>query len=150
MTPFRILFALFILIPLLEIYLLIEVGSIIGGLNTVLLIVFTAVLGAFLLRVQGFSTMHRVQATLARGEIPALEVLSGMVLLVSGALLLTPGFFTDAVGFLGLVPPLRSKLILYLLRHHIIVPGQGGNHKGGPKDQSGPRVIEGEYHREDD
>jgi len=96
MRPFQILFLLFLLIPLLEIYLLIKVGGIIGALPTVFIVVFTAVLGAWLLRIQGLSTLMRVRSTLAQGGIPAVEMLEGAVLLVAGALLLTPGFFTDA------------------------------------------------------
>lgn len=103
MNPFYILFLLFLGIPLLEIYLLIEVGAKIGALPTVFLVVFTAVLGVFLLRIQGFSTLTRLRGTLAQGGIPAVEMLEGAVLLVTGALLLTPGFFTDALGFLCLV-----------------------------------------------
>ena len=149
MRPFQILLLLFLLIPLLEIYLLIEVGSVIGALPTVFLVVFTAVLGAGLLRIQGFATLRRVQSTLAQGGIPALEMLEGAVLLVAGALLLTPGFFTDAIGFACLIPSLRRAMLKRLLRRMVVAPGsdQDGPGAGGG---SGPRTIEGEYRREDD
>ena len=83
MNPFFFLLALFFIVPLIEIYLLIEVGSIIGALATVFACVFTAVLGAWLLRIQGFSTLRRVQQTAAQGGIPAIEMLEGAMLLIS-------------------------------------------------------------------
>lgn len=150
----RILFFTFLAIPLIEIYLLIKVGNVIGAWPTVLLVVGTALLGAVLLRAQGLFTYQRVQQTLARGELPAVAMLEGLVLLVSGALLLTPGFFTDTIGFLLLVPPLRRWLIQAFLRNAITVGmGPGGFHRppghGGPHGQSGPTVIEGDYRREE-
>lgn len=155
MNPLHILFLLFLAVPLLEIYLLIKVGSIIGALPTVLLVVFTAVLGVFLLRLQGFATLNRVRVTLAQGGLPAMEMLEGAVLLVAGALLLTPGFFTDVVGFLCLVPAFRRALIKGLLSRALGFPGsQQGPYEGpgrhGSGHHHGPRTIEGEYRREDD
>ncbi len=148
MRPFQILFLLFLLIPLLEIYLLIKVGGIIGALPTVFMVVFTAVLGAWLLRIQGLSTLMRVRATLAQGGIPAVEMLEGAVLLVAGALLLTPGFFTDAIGFACLVPSLRRALIRRVLRN-AVATGFGGP-QGPASGPRGPRTIDGEFRREDD
>jgi UPF0716 protein FxsA len=116
MNPIAILLLLFLIVPLIEIYLLIEIGAVIGALPTVFLVVFTAVLGAWLLRLQGFSTIARIRGTLQSGGIPAVEMLEGAILLVSGALLLTPGFFTDTIGFLCLIPGLRRHLIMHLLR----------------------------------
>ena len=147
----RLLFILFLTVPLIEIYLLIKVGSIIGALPTVVLVVLTAVIGAALLRMQGFMTMQRVRQSMARGEIPALEMLEGVVLLISGALLLTPGFFTDTIGFLGLIPPLRRGLILWLIDRGVIAamqPGRHGRHGGG--QGSGHHTIEGQFWRDDD
>ncbi|VAW98057.1 hypothetical protein MNBD_GAMMA20-59 [hydrothermal vent metagenome] len=148
MRPFQILFLLFLLIPLLEIYLLIKVGGIIGALPTVFMVVFTAVLGAWLLRIQGLSTLMRVRSTLAKGGIPALEMLEGAVLLVAGALLLTPGFFTDAIGFACLVPGLRRALIRRLLRNVVATDFDGP--QGPASRPHGPRTIDGEFRREDD
>lgn len=147
-TLFRLLFALFILIPLLEIYLLIQVGGVIGAIPTVALVVFTAVLGALLLRHQGIYTFARVQTALARGELPTVAMLEGVVLLISGAMLLTPGFFTDTLGFLGLIPPLRQWLILKVLEQGVIHTMGPGARPQGP--EGGPRTLEGEYRREDD
>jgi UPF0716 protein FxsA len=153
MSPFHILFLLFLGIPLLEIYLLIKVGSVIGAFTTVFLVVFTAVLGAWLLRIQGFSTLSRVRTTLEQGGIPAVEMLEGAVLLVAGALLLTPGFFTDALGFCCLVPAFRRAMIKWGMKRILMVPfgPQGGPR--GPGDAGrhhGPRTIEGEFRRDDD
>lgn len=141
---FRVLFLLFITIPLIEIYLLIQVGSVIGAPLTIALVVLTAVLGAFLLRFQGLMTLQRVQQALARGELPTVPMLEGAVLLVCGALLLTPGFFTDALGFLGLVPPLRRRAVLAFLEWGLAGPRP----PQGPSGQ-GPRTLEGDYRRED-
>ncbi len=145
------LFLSFLIVPLVEIYLLIKVGGLIGAGPTVFMVVFTAVLGAFLIRLQGISTMNRVREMLMRGEIPAIEVMEGLVLLVSGALLLTPGFFTDTLGFLGLVPPLRRHLILSFLRHQFPDGGAGpfpDSHNERPPRSR--RTIEGECWKDDD
>lgn len=148
MFPFRLLLVLFFTVPLIEIYLLIQVGSVIGAVPTVVLVVFTAVLGAGLLRLQGFATLARVQAMLARGQVPAIEVMEGAVLLVAGVLLLTPGFFTDAIGFLCLIPWLRRKLILWAIRRGVAVAGGAG---GGPAPREhGPRTLEGDYWEDDE
>jgi UPF0716 protein FxsA len=145
---FRILFILFLLIPMLEIYLLIKVGGIIGAGPTVFLVVFTAVLGAFLLRRQGLVTLNKVQTALARGELPTMAMLEGVVLVLSGALLLTPGFFTDTLGFLALVPPLRQWLIRTLLTRGMVSAMGGAYTRHHPHDA--PRTLDGEYRREDD
>lgn len=147
---FRFLLLLFIAIPVLEIYLLIEIGSVIGAIPTILLVVFTAFLGAFLIRFQGLSTIMRAQTSLAHGEIPTVAMLEGVVLLICGALLLTPGFFTDTLGFLALVPPLRQAMILKILEKGIIVT-QGPAHGPGPRNSrpQDPHTIEGEYKREE-
>lgn len=108
---FRSLFLLFLIVPLVEIYFLIQVGDQIGAGWTILAIVATAVIGAGLLRMQGLNTMQRAQLTLAKGQLPALELMESFALLISGAMLLTPGFITDALGFLLLVPAVRQVLI---------------------------------------
>ena len=147
---FRILLALFIIVPLLEIYLLIQVGGIIGAIPTVFMVVFTAVLGGLLMRHQGLYTLGKVQSAMARGELPTVAMFEGVVLIISGALLLTPGFFTDAIGFLGLVPPLRQRLILAVLERGIVSTMQGRPGPRGPGERQGPRTLEGDYRREDD
>ncbi len=149
MPLFRLLFLLLLFIPLIEVYLLIKVGALIGVIPTVALVVFTAVLGAQLMRHQGLATLARVQTLLARGELPTVPMLEGVVILVSGALLLTPGFLTDTLGFLGLIPPVRRAVIWFVLRRGLVrpvvveTPPSGGHGHG-------PNVIEGDFKREDD
>lgn len=145
MPIFPILLLLFLLVPVAEIYLLIQVGREIGALPTVGLVIATAVLGAWLLRQQGISTLMRARESLDRGELPALQLLEGVILLVGGALLLTLGFVTDVIGFACLVPALRQALV-----RQVVARGQWV-HSDTPEapDQPGSRVIEGEFRRED-
>ena len=107
---FKLFLVLFITIPLIEIAILIKIGSIIGAGYTIALVIGTAFLGVSLLRIQGISTFAKVQANISKGQLPATELIEGLILLISGALLLTPGFFTDMLGFLMLVPILRQRL----------------------------------------
>ncbi|MCF6322936.1 MAG: FxsA family protein [Gammaproteobacteria bacterium] len=150
---FQILLLLFLLVPVIEIYLLIEVGSMIGAIYTILLVVLTAVVGAALLRWQGFTTFQRVREAMARGEVPAIEMMEGVVLLLCGALLLTPGFFTDAIGFLALIPAVRRHFILEVIKRQSVsmsggfsqqntYEGKGQNHES--------RTIEGESWKDND
>ncbi len=108
---FPLLTAVFLIVPIVEIYLLIQLGGLVGVMPTIGLIVLTAVVGVMLLRVQGLRTYQRFGQALSQGRMPTTEILEGVVLLVGGALLLTPGFFTDAVGFVCLVPFLRRFII---------------------------------------
>ena len=107
---FKLFLVLFITIPLIEIAILIKIGSIIGAGYTIALVIGTAFLGVSLLRIQGISTFAKVQANIAKGQLPATELIEGLILLISGVLLLTPGFFTDMLGFLMLVPILRQRV----------------------------------------
>ena len=107
---------LFILMPIIEMWLLITIGSYIGALSTISLVLLTALIGIGLLRAQGFSTLWRGKEKLQQGQIPAQEIMEGVVLAVSGALLLTPGFVTDAIGLLGLIPLTRIFLIKAILQ----------------------------------
>lgn len=105
------IFPIFVAMTLLEIYVLVSVGEAIGGLSTILLVVITALIGSTLLKQQGWSTMAKAQNAMANGQTPAFEMLEGVVILISGVLLLTPGFITDIVGLLGLVPLSRVYFI---------------------------------------
>ena len=107
----RIIFFLFITIPLLELWVLIEVGSGIGGIFTIALCLLTAALGGFLIRWQGMSTLLDAQKRMAHGEIPADHGFHGLIIAFSGLLLFTPGFITDTAGFLLLFPPFRRLLV---------------------------------------
>ena len=109
------LFPLFVVMTLLEIYVLVSVGQAIGGLSTVLLVIMTALIGSTLLKQQGWSTMAKAQQSMAEGKTPAFEMLEGVVILASGILLLTPGFITDGIGLLGLMPWSRSYFINHIL-----------------------------------
>lgn len=144
MKVFQILFLLVLIVPFAEIYLLLEVGGIIGALPTIFLVVLTAIIGAWLLRQQGFATFRRFQESLARGEIPAYEMIEGPIILVGGALLLTPGFITDILGFICLIPALRQKLAQYIIEHHLLqMSGVSSVY------QTKEKVLEGEFRRED-
>jgi len=146
MKAIQILFLFFLLVPFVEIYVLLQVGSIIGAFPTIFLVVFTAALGAWLLRRQGFATWQRFQSSLNQGMIPAYEMIEGPLLLVGGALLLTPGFFTDAMGFACLIPTLRRKIAQYIIENHLLITGSGSVFKQARPDDSD--VIEGEYRKE--
>ncbi len=104
MRSFPIFTVLFLVVPIVEIYLLLEVGGLIGAFPTIILVVLTAVIGAGLLRQQGLSTLARLQQNMGQGKIPAQEMIEGVLLAVGGALLMTPGFVTDTMGFLCLLP----------------------------------------------
>ncbi len=105
------IFSLFVVMTLVEIYVLVTVGEAIGGFSTVLLVVVTALIGSTLLKQQGWSVMAKAQQSIDNDQTPAFEMLEGVVILVSGVLLLTPGFITDAVGLLGLMPWSRGYFI---------------------------------------
>ena len=148
----KLLFIAFLLVPVAEIWVLIEVGSVIGALPTVGLVVLTAVVGAGLIRAQGLATLERARAAADRGEVPAMELLDGVCLLVAGAFLLTPGFVTDSLGFLLLVPALRRSLFVALVERGMLqVAARGPRRTGrGPQERpGGGRIIDGEFRRED-
>ena len=151
-----IIFLLLLFTPLIEIFILIEIGSVIGAVPTIGLCILTALLGAALLRHQGIRTLQRARTNLDRGTVPALEMLEGVALAVGGLLLMTPGFFTDAIGFACLIPFTRRLLVgMVLKRVHIVYgPIEGSTRRHPPTGKGGaggePRVIEGEYQRRDD
>lgn len=104
------LFLLFLIVPVIEIYLLLKVGSLIGAVPTVAILLAISFLGAWLVRHQGFLVLRRIQTELAQGHLPAAELLDGALILVGGVLLLTPGFFTDFLGIFFLFPPTRVAI----------------------------------------
>ena len=149
---------LFIVLPIAEMAVLIKVGGIIGVLNTVGLVLLTAIVGAWLLRQQGLATLLRANQRLNSGELPAREVAEGLILAVGGALLLTPGFITDTMGFLCLLPFTRHWLAAQALKR-MVVSGQSSSFYfragRGPFDEQAPfgrdadgNIIEGEYRDE--
>lgn len=142
-----LLLAAFIGVPLLEIAVFIQIGGLIGLWPTLGLVVLTAILGTWQLRLQGLATLGRAREQIDRGALPARELFDGACLLVAGALLLTPGFVTDTVGFLLFLPPVRDLLRRLLARHmktrvetRVFVDGEEVTPGNGP----GP-IIEGEY-----
>ncbi len=101
------LFLAFTIIPVLEIYLLIKLGSFLGALNTVIIVILTGIIGAYLAKLEGLHTMTKVREALNRGEMPAEGMLDALLILVAGIVLLTPGFLTDIAGLLILIPQTR-------------------------------------------
>ncbi|MFT7129527.1 MAG: UPF0716 protein FxsA [Gammaproteobacteria bacterium] len=120
----RFLLFLFILIPITEMWVLIEVGSKIGALSTIFLVFLTAIVGLALLRKQGVDTLLRLNKRIEQGQIPAGEILEGVALAVGGALLLTPGFITDSIGFLCLLPFTRKYLLAKFLHKAVAAMGK--------------------------
>jgi len=144
----RFLLLVFIIVPIVEMWLLIQVGGVIGAVPTIAAVLMTAVIGLALLRRQGLSTLLRVNQRMASGELPAEEMLEGIILAVSGALLLTPGFFTDAIGFAGLTPLLRQWLVRRLVGYVTMFQGGVVGGAGFRKEVKG-NTLEGEYWNED-
>ena len=143
---------LFIAIPVAELYLFMTIGKEIGLGKTLAIIVATAVLGAWLTRMQGARAMARFQVATAEGRLPHEEVLDGVMILIAGVVLLTPGFLTDAVGFALLVPPFRTFLRKRLAkalkgRVQIVTPGSAAM-PGTRREDDG--VIEAEVEVLDD
>jgi len=145
-----VILALLIGIPVIEIYLFIQVGGWIGVWPTIAIVILTAFIGTSMLRQQGLATLARAQAEINQDRLPVREIFNGFCVLVGGVMLLTPGFLTDALGFALLIPPLRAimgRFIWKLLERsrgvHFSVYGTGS----GPSDGSGPDggpVIDGD------
>ena len=113
--PLLALLALFIVVPLAELYVILRVGDAIGAIWTILLLAADSVLGSILLRTQGRSVWRRFNTALADGKMPHREVIDGVLVVFGGAFLITPGFITDVVGILLLVPPTRA-----VIRHLLV------------------------------
>jgi len=148
----HIFIVLFLIVPVIEIYFLIQVGSIIGAFPTILLILSTAIIGAFLLRQQGLSTLSRFQNNLASGTLPAQEIIEGILLAVGGALLMTPGFVTDTMGFACLIPVTRKRLAKYIMARSgkKMSAGMGGFSNSGAHANYDNNTYEGEFVKKED
>lgn len=144
---FRLLFLLFLVVPIVELFVLIEVGDVIGAGWTVLLVIGTAVLGAYLVKLQGLQTLQRAQLAMQQGQPPAMEMLEGAALFISGFLLLIPGFVTDAIGFALLIPSLRRSLLMPIIANSKMVfrSTTSQRHRSTSDD-----VIEGEIVEDDE
>ena len=112
------LFLIFAVVPVIELALLINIGSLIGVLNTVIIVVLTATIGAYMVRMEGIGVMYRIQRNMQEGIFPGEELINGMMILIAGAMLLTPGFFTDVLGFL-MVFPVSREFIKKIARRYI-------------------------------
>ena len=134
----------FIVLPILEMYILIEVGSFIGALNTIGLVLLTALMGLILLRQQGFRTLLNARNKLMQAELPAEEIVTGIFLAIGGALLLTPGFVTDFIGFMCLLPFTRRLLMSQIATSFFNVSGFSEQ-----KEQKQGNWIEGEYKKDE-
>ena len=139
----RYLLPTFIVLPILEMYVLIKVGGNLGALNTVLLVLLTALIGVALLRVQGFRTLMNAKNKLGMAQLPAEEIITGIFLAIGGALLLTPGFITDIFGFLCLVPFTRRILLKFFLNN--LSPFEVVNERKGEVKKD---WIEGEFDKD--
>ena len=164
----RVLFILFAVLPILEIALLVNVGSIIGGWNTIGIVILTAFIGSYFVKREGISTLQTAQAKMQRNEMPGKELVEGLMLVVAGVLLVTPGFITDILGFMFVLPGTRHLLAAQVSKHmkmRVVIPGGGpGGVNGGGFNAHGQQspfggngspfntsakdkedVIEGEY-----
>lgn len=159
---FLYIFLLFAGLSYAEIYVLIQVGSQIGALSAIALTILTAIVGASLVRSQGLQTAFAARSAMERGETPARQMIEGLMLVVAGAMLVMPGFITDFVGLLLLLPPLRALLAAKVLKSQALkmqsVRFQTGN-QGQVKDANpsqhdndkpSGKTIEGEFERKDD
>jgi UPF0716 protein FxsA len=138
---------LFFVIPLVEVYLLVQVGVAIGAGWTILLVIMTAIFGVSLLRQQGLQTLLNARQSMAKGQMPAMEIMEGFLLAIGGVCLITPGFFTDAVGFIFLLPLSRRGIIRYLLLNSKIKSTYSVHKENYRRKDT--TTIEGECHRED-
>ena len=147
----RLLLLFFIVVPLLEMLLLFEVAAYIGGLWTVGLVVLTAVIGIQILKRQGLRTLLRARQRMESGELPAQEIIEGMLIAAAGAMLLTPGFITDTLGFTLLTAPLRRPMAAWLIGRGIWAVQVNQQTEFGVNSRSrrggNGNVYDGEYSR---
>ena len=139
------LFLVLVGVPIIEIGLFIQLGGFLGLWPTLAIVVATALLGSLLLRTQGLSTLEELKRTAETGQSPAGPMANGALILVAGLLLLTPGFFTDSIGFLLMIPPLRTLLIKW-----IATRAQMKIYASAANSQQAPDIIDGEFEIVDD
>ncbi len=168
---FRLLFVLFIIIPIIEISVLMQVGELLGMWPTIGVVILSAWIGAKYVRQQGLATLQSVQTKMAQGEMPSSEIVTGLMLLVAGVLLVTPGFVTDIFGLSLLVPSIRQAIAASVQKHIKVNSHVAGNSAGAsfytgntyeneefsqaPKQESKEiphhhgEIIDGEYTRKE-
>lgn len=132
-----LLFMFFIVVPVIEITILIKVGGLLGVLNTILLLIGISVVGAWLTRLQGFLILSRLKESLSRGVLPSQELLDGAMILAAGVLLIVPGFFTDILGLILLLPPTRALIRYILKRSFKVNSGQVTHYKTFRRSKDG-------------
>jgi UPF0716 protein FxsA len=140
---FRLLFVLFIIIPIIEISVLMQVGELLGLWPTIGIVILSAWIGAKYVRQQGLATLHSVQSKMAEGEMPSSEIVTGVMLLIAGVLLVTPGFVTDIFGLSLLVPSVREMIAASVQKHINVNAHVAGNSAGGSFHQGNTYEHEG-------
>ena len=169
---FQLLFVLFIIIPIIEITVIMQVGALLGLWPTIAIVILSAWLGAKYVRQQGLATLQSVQTKMAQGEMPSGEIITGLMLLVAGVLLVTPGFVTDIFGLSLLVPSVRAAIANQVQKHikvnqfgasfHSDAPGNVYQHDNTAEPFTGSKassnepithhqgdILEGEFKRKD-
>ena len=161
--PYAVL--LFIVMPIVEIALLLRMGDVVGWIPTLLIVIVTAIVGSAMLRQQGLATLNKARQRMDGGEMPAQQLLEGILIMIGGVLLLTPGFVTDTFGFICLIPVTRQWLAAKLSARAIVgfsaatqagapgaAPNMGQTGRSAPKGQrSGSgEIIDGDFKRIDD
>ena len=150
---FRILFLLFIVVPIIEIALLIQVSDVIGGFATIALVIITAIIGAKCVKQQGLGAYTNVQQQMAQGQLPGEHIFTGLCVIIAGILLMTPGIMTDVLGFLLLTPAVRRSLSKALLAQASVKvqtgfaagfgqSGQQSTQQNNPFEQQASRPFE--------
>jgi UPF0716 protein FxsA len=139
--PFLFLLALFVVVPILEIYVIIQVGQAIGAVPTIALLIVDSILGSLLMKSQGRAAWRRFQLALAEGRVPGREVLDGVLVIFGGAFLLTPGFCSDIVGALLLLPPTRAvirRIVVRRFSFSLLADAPSPRFRRGGPGASGP------------
>ena len=137
-----ITFILIFLMPFLEIFLIIEIGQHFGAMNTIIMILATAILGTVLVRIEGLSTLSRIKNSVQRGELPTIELISGGILIISAVVLLTPGFITDVLGLALMAPSVRRRVASIVAPRFVIRKDRGSGSNSG-------KIIDTEFKVED-
>ena len=158
----RILFLLFIVVPIIEIALLIQVSDVIGGFATIALVIVTAIIGAKCVKQQGLGAYSNVQQQMAKGQLPGEHIFTGLCVIIAGVLLMTPGIMTDMFGFMLLTPAIRSHLSKALLAQASVKVNSGfasSFNQNNPFEQpkarpserhvDGAQTFEGEFERKE-
>jgi len=155
------LFVLFVVMPVIEIAVLIQVGSVLGAFNTIALLILTAVVGASLVRSQGLRALQNAQLKMSQGVLPGRELAGGLMIFIAGIMFIAPGFVTDLFALLLLLPPVQAILGVWLLKRlqtqgahaqfrFYSSQSSGVEKPTSPRQESGNRTLEGEYEEKDE